>query len=87
MTGSNFDSRAKTLPLFGDPLGTPNLKKSQNTTKKRCPESSAEKNMLLEVARIGPMCDPYSKYHMFREVKECPFGWLWVRVGFLGESR
>ena len=36
------------------------------------------KKGLPELARNGPMCDPYSNYHMFRGVRERAFGWLLI---------
>jgi len=63
---------------FGVPFWHPKSQKVAKNTKKQCPESGAEKRVLPELARIGPMCDPYSKYHMFGEVEESPFWWLLV---------
>ncbi len=61
---------------FGIPFWYPKSQKVAKNTKKQCPESGAEKRVLPEVAHIGPMCDPYSKYHMFGEVEESPFSRL-----------
>ncbi len=76
--------RGKVSPHLESHLAS-KISKSRAKTKTQCPESGAEKRVLLEVARIGPMCDPYSKYNMFGEVKECPFGWLlgwfWLPFG------
>ena len=71
---------------FGVPFWHPKSKNVATNTKKQCPESGAEKRVLPEVARIGPMCDPYSKYHMFREAEQSPFSWIWAHMGSLLES-
>ena len=71
--GSNFESiPGKSLPHFGVPFGTQNLKsrrESQNAVSRK----QYRKNVLPEPARKSPMCDPYSKYHMFGEVEQHPF--------------
>ena len=70
---------------FGVPFWHPKSQKSHESTKKTVSRKQCRKNVLPEVDRIGLMCDPYGKYHMFREVKECPFGWFlesfWLSFG------
>ena len=70
---------------FGASFWHPKSQKSHETSKKTVSRKQCRKNVLPEVDRIGPMCDPYRKYHMFREVKKCQFGWLlasfWLRFG------
>ena len=77
MTESIFDHFPGESGIHLGTLLAPKITKNLKTHKKQCPESGAEKTVLPELTRIGPMCDPYSKYHMFGEVKECQFGWLW----------
>ena len=60
-----------------EPFWHPKSQMSHKITKQTVSRKRCRKNVLPEVARNGPMCDPYCKYHRFREVKECPFGWLW----------
>ena len=86
--GDGIDFRlffAGTTHPFGVPFWHPKSQKSHESTKKTVSRKQCRKNVLPEVDRIGLMCDPYNKYHMFREVKECPFGELlgsaWLPFG------
>ena len=69
-------------------LGTiwhPKCQQVAKNNKQTVFKKQPRKSMLLEVTRSGPMCDPYCKYHRFREVKECPCEWLlesfWLSFG------
>ena len=83
--GFNFDPLpGKTQPHLGCHVGTQNHK-SLNNLQNSVQKAVQNQNVLPRLSRNGPMCDPYSKYHRFHEVKKCPFGRLlnsfWLPVG------
>ena len=62
-------------------LGTilaPNLSKVEKVSKKQCPKNGAKKNWIPKHIPNCKMCDPYCKYHLFREVVHPWIQWFWV---------
>ena len=77
-TGSNLDQFPEKKVGHLRPCWTPKSKKVGQKLKKTGSGKQRREKMLPELSQSGPMCDLYNKNHMFRGVKEHPFGWLLV---------